>query len=228
MSKAMQRVKVWDLPTRLTHGALALLVLLQYGTAEWHWLSMDWHFRFGYATLALVLFRIAWGFAGSQSSRFADFVRGPARVAAYLRATLAQRETRRLGHNPLGGWSVLALLLSLALQAITGLFSSDDITLFAPLAGRVSDGTVALMTALHKANQNLLLALIALHVGAVFAHLWLKRDNLIAPMLHGWKRWPATVALRFAPVWRASLLLAIAAALVWGVIAWGEAGGVAY
>lgn len=228
MEPTMQRVKVWDLPTRLTHAALALLVLLQYGTAEWHWLSMDWHFRFGCVTLALVLFRVAWGFAGSQSSRFADFVRGPARVAAYLRATLAQREARTLGHNPLGGWSVLALLLSLALQAVTGLFSSDDVTLFGPLAGRVSDATVALMTSLHKANQNLLLALVALHVGAVFAHLWLKRDNLIAPMLHGWKRWPTAVVLRFAPGWRAPLLLAIAAALVWGVVAWGEAGGAAY
>ncbi|MEN6540527.1 MAG: cytochrome b/b6 domain-containing protein [Mizugakiibacter sp.] len=224
----MHRVKVWDLPTRLTHWALAALVLLQYGTAEWHWLSMDWHFRFGYATLALVLFRVAWGFAGSRSSRFADFVRGPARVAAYLRATLARREARTLGHNPLGGWSVLALLLCLAVQGVSGLFGSDDITLFGPLSSRVSDGAVALMTALHKFNRVVLLALVALHLVAVFAHLAFKRDNLIAPMLHGWKRWPAAVALRFAPGWRAWLLLAIAAALVWGVVAWGEAGGAAY
>src|SRR6185312_12815507 len=110
---APARTLVWDLPTRLFHWALAILILLQYGTAEWHWLSMRWHVWLGYATLALLLFRVFWGFAGSQTARFADFVRGPRRVFVYMRELLAARATfdagHNPGHNPMGGWSVLAM-----------------------------------------------------------------------------------------------------------------------
>lgn len=235
MGESQGRVKVWDGPTRLFHWALAILILLQYGTAEWHWLDMDWHFRFGYATLALLLFRVAWGFVGSASSRFAAFVRGPRQVARYVRATFvrnavtaggADTETmsagsqRLVGHNPLGGWSVLVLLLSLAVQAVSGLFSSDEITVFGPLNGRVSEATAALMTSIHKLNQNVLLVLIALHIGAVLYYLVARRDNLVAPMLHGYKR-VAGAAPRMVSVGWALALLVAAALVVWGVVAWG-------
>src|SRR5690242_910042 len=92
--------KVWDLPTRVFHWLLAVLILLQYGTAEWHWLNMQWHVRFGYATLALLLFRVMWGFVGSQTSRFSDFVRGPRRAWTYARELLANRASFNIGHNP--------------------------------------------------------------------------------------------------------------------------------
>jgi cytochrome b len=222
MNAPTTRVKVWDAPTRLFHWTLAVLVLLQFGTAEWHWLDMDWHFRFGYATLALLLFRVAWGLVGSRTSRFADFVRGPVRVAGYLREAVADRGMRTLGHNPLGGWSIVALLLCLALQATTGLFASDDITVFGPLNARVSEDTAAWMTSIHKVNHNVLLALIALHVGTVLFYLLVRRDNLIAPMLHGCKRIAAS-APRMAPAWLAALLLLVAALAVWALVAWGTA-----
>src|SRR5690348_14004321 len=116
---AHSKVLVWDLPTRVFHWALAILILLQYGTAQWHWLSMRWHVWFGYGTLALILFRVIWGFAGSQTSRFADFVRGPRRVSGYVRDLLAGRaqlDGHSPGHNPLGSWSVLTMLLCLFVQ----------------------------------------------------------------------------------------------------------------
>lgn len=220
MNPPTTRVKVWDLPTRLFHWTLAVLVLLQYGTAEWHWLDMDWHFRFGYATLALLLFRVVWGFVGSRTSRFTDFMRGPRRVAGYLHEMWADSGIRTLGHNPLGGWSIMALLLCLALQVATGLFASDDITVFGPLNARVSEDTAALLTSIHKVNQNVLLALVVLHVCTVLFYLLVRRDNLIAPMLHGFKR-IAAAPPRMAPTWLAALLLLVAALAVWALIAWG-------
>lgn len=216
-------VKIWDLPTRLFHWVLALLILLQYGTAEWHWLSMQWHVRFGYAALALVAFRIAWGFAGSQTSRFADFVRGPARVARYLRDMFANREARSLGHNPLGGWSVLAMLACLAVQAISGLFASNHRhTEYGPLAARIPEAWTERLTTLHQINQNILLLLIGLHIAAVLLHWLVKDDDLVAPMLHGRKGIDAPAALRFAPAWRALLIFVVIALIVWGVVLWGR------
>lgn len=215
------RIRVWDLPTRLFHGALAILVLLQYGTAQWHWLSMDWHMRFGYTILALIVFRVLWGLVGSRTSRFVDFVRSPAVVIRYVRDGFVTRVFRP-GHNPLGGWSVLAFLLCLTVQAVTGLFASDDISVFGPLNGRVSDVAASWLTSIHKTNQTVLLVLIGAHVVAVAMHLLLKQDNLISPMVHGRKRMP-TAQPRIAPWWRALILMAIAALAVWTLVTWGEA-----
>ena len=210
-------VIAWDLPIRLFHWALAVLILLQYGTAEWHWLDMQWHVRFGYATLALLVFRVAWGFFGSQTARFADFVRGPRRVSGYVRAVAAGHATpTSLGHNPLGGWSVLAMLASLLVQTITGLFASNHRhTVFGPWADRVSDIWSQRLTDIHKINQNVLLFLIALHVVAILAY-WIGRsENLIAPMLHGRKTMDSPPAVRFASTGRALAVLAFAILLVW-------------
>lgn len=216
------RATVWDLPTRLFHWALAILILLQYGTADWHWLSMQWHVYFGYATLALIAFRIAWGFAGSQTSRFADFVRGPRRVIAYVRELVAGRKPFNIGHNPLGALSVLALLLCLLVQTITGLFTSNHRhTEFGPLASHVPQAWVATLTTIHQVNQNILLVLIGLHIAAILAYL-IGGENLIGPMLSGHRDLAPMAPLRRASSLRALLLLAIAALIVAGVAWWGS------
>lgn len=215
--------RVWDLPTRLFHWSLVALIVVQYASGEFGWLSMEWHFRLGYATLALVLFRVLWGFLGSQTSRFGHFVRGPRGVLRYVADLARGRAAHAPGHNPLGAWSVLAMLASVALQAVSGLASSDDISEEGPLAARLSGATVDWMTWLHHANRYVLAGLIVLHVGAVLMHRVARSENLVGPMLHG--RSPATGAapLRFVSSWRALALLAVSAAAVWGVIAWGEA-----
>jgi cytochrome b len=207
-------VRVWDLPTRLFHWALVALVVLQFATAEFHWLTMQWHERFGYATLALLLFRVAWGFAGSQTSRFVDFVRGPVAVARYVRALLAGRAPLAIGHNALGGWSVLVMLALLLAQTVSGLFASDGIDTDGPFADAVSDAMVKTMTRLHHLGETLLLLVIALHVAAVLLHLLLHRDNLIAPMLSGRKSVADPPPLRFAGGWGALVLFAAAVAAV--------------
>jgi len=200
-------MRVWDLPTRLFHWVLMALVLLLYASGEFGMLDMRWHFWLGYATLALIVFRVLWGLFGSQTSRFADFVRGPIAVGRYVKAQISTNTHFSAGHNPLGGWSVLALLLSVLLQSVTGLFASDGIDTDGPFSGSVSGYTVKLMTRLHNWNENVLLLLIALHVAAVLFYLLVKHDNLIAPMFTGRKQAAAPATLRFASPWLALALL---------------------
>ena len=211
-------VRIWDLPTRLFHWILVLLIAVLYASGEYDLLDMRWHFWAGYATLALIGFRVLWGLFGSQTSQFGEFLRGPRAVFAYLRG-LRSGEHAGIGHNPLGGWSVLALLASVFVQAVSGLFASDDIDNEGPLVARVSGATVKWMTRVHNWNQTVLLALIGLHVGAILVYLLVKHDNLIAPMLSGRRRVAAPRALRFASPWRALVLFALSAsavaALVW-------------
>lgn len=222
MNVTVAPVRVWDLPTRLLHWVLAALIALQYATAEFHVLDMDWHFWFGYATLALLLFRILWGFLGSQTSRFSQFVRGPGAVSSYVRSQLSTNPQTSIGHNPLGGWSVLAMLACIALQVISGFFASDEIGTDGPLIGLVSARTVKWMTRLHDWNQNLLLALIALHLAAILGYLLLKHENLITPMFSGRKRIAGADAPRFASAWLALGLLLLCGALVGAVAWWAE------
>ena len=213
-------VRVWDLPTRLFHWALVALVVMQYATGEYHLLDMRWHFWLGYATLALVLFRVLWGFLGSQTSRFAAFVRAPRTVAAYVKSQFSTNPQRNIGHNPLGGWSVLVMLACILVQTVTGLFASDEIDTDGPLVEYVSRRAMKLMTRLHDWNQNLLLVLIALHVFAVVMYLLVKHDNLIAPMITGRKRVPDTDSLRFGNGWVALGLFLACAIAVAGAAWW--------
>ena len=213
-------VKIWDLPTRLFHWALVVLIAMQYATGEFHLLDMRWHFWSGYATLALIGFRVLWGLFGSQTSRFADFVRPPRVVLAYVKEQFSANPPHSIGHNPLGGWSVLILLACIAVQIATGLFASDDIDTDGPLVDLVSRRTVKLMTRLHDWNQNLLLLLIALHVIAVLLHLLLRRDDLIVPMITGRKRVTTAQPLRFKSGWLALGLFAACAAAVMAWVWW--------
>ncbi len=215
--------RVWDLPTRLFHWLLVALVALQYASGEFGWPSMQWHYLCGYATLALIAFRLLWGLCGSQTSRFGEFVRGPRAVWRYVAGLARGDATHGAGHNPLGGWSVVLMLASIALQATSGLFASDDISEEGPLVARVSAATVAWMTRIHLWNRYVLLALIVLHLVAIASYGVLRGNNLVLPMLSGHARGVRAQSLRFAPGWLALLLFALAAAAVWALVAWGEA-----
>lgn len=216
---AADRTLVWDLPTRLFHWLLVALLALQYASGEFQLLPMQWHYWLGYATLALILFRVLWGFAGSQTSRFTHFLRSPRTLLRYVADLARGRVMRAPGHNPLGGWSVLLMLTMVALQSISGLFTSDDISEEGPLAAHVSDATVALMTRIHHLNRYALLLLIALHIGAVGLHYTRRNENLVAPMLHGTARFDRVHTLRFVSAWRALLLFALSAGAVWALLA---------
>ncbi|MEP6938405.1 MAG: cytochrome b/b6 domain-containing protein [Rudaea sp.] len=213
--------RVWDLPTRLFHWALVALVALQFATGEFDWLSMQWHYRFGYATLALLLFRVAWGFAGSQTSRFADFLHGPANLRRYLRALATGRATPTVGHNALGGWSIVVVLVLLIVQTLSGLFSSDAIDNDGPFADAVPTSTVKWMTRIHHFGETALIAWIVLHLLALLLHWLVRRDDLVTPMLTGRRR-DDFAPPRFASGARAALLFAIAALAVIALSRFGD------
>jgi cytochrome b len=180
-------VRVWDLPTRLFHWAIVLLVPAMWATHELD--LMDVHILLGQAMLGLVLFRLIWGAIGGSTARFAGFVRGPRAVLAYVRG----RAGGAFGHNPLGGWSVIAMLLLLAVQVGLGLFATDEDGLHSgPLSHLVSYDSARILAHRHEIVFYILLGFIALHLAAVLYYRFVKRDDLITPMVTGRRDAPAS------------------------------------
>lgn len=175
------KVAVWDLPVRLFHWALVGLVGFSWWSAKNE--QLEWHMYSGYAILSLIIFRVLWGVVGSSTARFANFVRRPREVIAYIRNS---RAWAAIGHNPLGALSVLAMLVVLKLQVATGLINADDDGLIeAPLAKFTSLESADFVHDLHETLFNILLALIALHVAAVLFYRFVLDKKLIKPMITG-------------------------------------------
>jgi cytochrome b len=224
----MAQVRIWDLPTRLFHWALVLCVIGLFITGKTGGDAMNWHFRLGYAVLTLVAFRIIWGLIGGYWSRFIRFFPTPARVMRYLQGQA--RPEDKAGHNPLGAFSVFALLLLMAAQAGTGLFSYDQIAFAGPLSGLVSDHTVDLATRYHKDwGQYLIIAFVLLHVLAIIVYTVLKH-GLLWPMIVGDKALDDDLpATRDTAGTRALalLVLVILIVAVYALVTWGNARGTA-
>jgi cytochrome b len=183
--------RIWDLPTRIFHWALGAAVagLIATGLGG----VMEWHFRLGYAVLALLLFRLLWGFVGGRWSRFASFFYGPASVLAYLRGR--PHPDHLIGHTPLGALSVFAVLAVLALQVTTGLVADDEISAAGPLTRFVSGEVVSLATGWHKGfGKTIVMVLVGLHLLAVLFYVLVKRHRLVRPMISGDKQIAARVA----------------------------------
>jgi cytochrome b len=212
----MNKILVWDLPLRLFHWLLVLLVVVSVVSAQIGGNAMQVHMRSGYAVLTLILFRVLWGFLGSTHARFASFVRGPVTVFAYLRG---HGTSHYLGHNPAGAWSVVLMLAVLLAQAATGLFANDDISTEGPLARLVSKALSDRITGVHHLNANMLFALIGLHLSAIAFYFFRKRENLVKPMLTGLKEsGAADAAQRPGKTWLAALLLAACAGGVYFLV----------
>lgn len=210
-------VKVWDLPIRLFHWTLVALIVVLAASGQFG--KLELHMAVGPAVLVLLLFRLGWGVVGSPTARFSQFVRGPAAVRDYLTAA-RHGHVRSVGHNPLGAYSVLALLALLLVQAASGLFASDDIVTDGPLTHLVASKTVALLSTVHRLSFKLLLALVALHLGAVAFYRLVKKDDLVRAMITGTKQVPDGVeGIRYANPLLALALLAAAVVLVWGGLA---------
>ncbi|MBJ2160152.1 cytochrome b/b6 domain-containing protein [Variovorax sp. IB41] len=176
------RTRVWDLPTRLFHWALAVAVLGLIGTGLGG--IMEWHFRLGYTVLALLLFRLLWGFVGGRWSRFAAFIYAPGSVVNYLRGRA--HPDHLIGHTPLGALSVFAVLAILAFQVATGLMADDEISASGPLTSFVSGTVVSFATGWHKAQGKwIVITLVSLHVLAVLFYVLVKRHRLVRPMVSG-------------------------------------------
>jgi cytochrome b len=225
----MISIRVWDLPLRLFHWALLLLVACSFITGQFSsdlglW-AAQWHQISGYGVLALLLFRLAWGFVGGTHARFGSFLRGPQAALEYLEELRGRRPARlRLGHNPLGGWSAIALLLSLAFQAGSGLFISDeDLGLEGPLAKYICNQLADRLTDLHEGNVVLLLLLICLHLSAIAYYRFAKGENLVRPMITGTKEIPSYVdeaAAKGGHDLVGMIVLACSAGIVWAIANW--------
>lgn len=182
----MKKIRVWDLPVRLFHWILVLLIATAVITVNIGGNAMEWHFLAGYASLALILFRLIWGFVGSRYARFSDFFHGPGVIIAYLRDANNGMREKYYGHNPLGSLSVFALLGIVLMQAISGLFSNDDIASEGPLFKFISKELSDQVTWFHKeVSGTLIYILVGLHVAAIAYYYFIKKNNLIKPMLTG-------------------------------------------
>lgn len=213
-------IPVWDLPLRLFHWILVSVIPISWLTAEAGIEWMQVHTWVGLLALALLVFRLLWGFWGTPTARFVQFVRGPKAAAGYARGLLHGREAHRIGHNPLGAYMVLLLLVLVAIQAATGLFSSDDIFIEGPLAGYLGSDARDFVTSWHHFNFNLLIAAIGVHIAAALWYWIVRKNNLIGPMVTGHSRDPQLEAPvqhqpRMQPrMWSRALLCALVSALL--------------
>jgi cytochrome b len=214
-------IRVWDLPVRLSHGLFILLIAAAWWT-ESHG-QMDWHIRIGCALIGVLIFRLLWGLFGGSTARFSAFLRGPVAVVGYARKLARGEPTDpSIGHNPMGGWSVAALLGAMTGQVCLGLFSVDtDGLVSGPLADRVSFDQGRFAAHWHGILFNILLGLIGLHLCAVAFYALIRRETLVGAMVTGERRvlpgstTDVTKALAPAPIWRfrVAVIIGLAASL---------------
>ena len=206
--------KLWDLPTRITHWSLAVLIV----TA---WLSggqqMQIHVLAGYGVISLLVFRLYWGFFGSQTARFSQFVKGPGTTVRYLKTMGKRTAADLVGHSPVGAVSVVLLLLVMIVQAGLGLFATDiDGIESGPLSYLVDFDTGRLASEWHELSFRVLQGLVVLHLAAIAFYAVWKRQILITAMITGKRRFIGQApTLKFAPVWRFVLGVLIAVAAAW-------------
>ncbi len=200
----MQAIRVWDLPTRVFHGLLFVAVLIALITGEEGEEGvLSIHQIVGFLVMALLIFRLAWGVVGTRHARFTSFIRGPKTVLDYARALARFAPPASLGHNPLGAWMIVFLLVDLTVVVGTGLFAGEGeggeehgegeagegggTVEGGPFADLVSPGTVDFLSGVHEVFANLLIALIIAHVLGVLIDWLLTRDNLVRAMVTGEK-----------------------------------------
>ncbi len=216
MSNSARVVRVWDASIRLFHWLVAALVAAAYTTWRLNW--MDWHGWIGDLLLALLFFRLLWGFFGSETARFSRFLTSPRIAFEHLKYALVREPDRQVGHNPAGGWMVLFLLALLLTETLTGIYVANDIADVGPLTGIVPAAVANAIDASHAILWDVLLAAIVLHVLAIVGYAAVKGQNLLLPIITGTKFLPEpVVAPRMVSPARAAVLFvgsAAAAAIV--------------
>lgn len=214
----MKERLIWDIPTRLFHWLLVAGLLSQYITAEWLDNAMQWHFYTGYGLLALLIFRFLWGIMGPRYARFSTFISGPVTVWRYTRQILNSHSPAHAGHNPLGGWMVVLMLVAITTQVVSGLFMTDDVFLDGPWRAAVDEPVQNLMNTLHHSVFDGLLWLTGLHIVAIIFYSVYKKQRLVPAMLHGRKATSAP-AIRSSQLVLAVILALLAAGLTYYLVA---------
>jgi cytochrome b len=206
-------IQVWDAPTRLFHWAIVVLLCTSWLTQSRGW--MELHFLSGYSIITLLLFRLAWGFVGSDTSRFSRFLKRPLAALRHL-AHLHRREPdTEIGHNAAGGWMVLLMLVLLAVQAVTGLCANDDVATEGPLFRYVGKDRSDWLSHIHSVNFIIIQIAVTAHIAAIIIYAVVKRQDLVRPMITGRKQLPDAVRPpAIAHPARALVIIAIAAGAV--------------
>jgi cytochrome b len=216
MARQDQGRRVWDLPVRCTHWLLVIVLAGSWITGGLSGTAFKWHEFLGCTVLVLVSFRLLWGFFGTRHARFASFLRGPREIVSYARRIYSLATYRpSIGHNPIGGWIVVAMLLLLLVQGMTGLFANDGVIETGPLFGWISTSLSDSLTKIHHLVFHLLQAIVALHIVAAVLYLILRHDNLVLPMLTGRKPKdvvPETEAIGGSRLWLALIIVVLLAA----------------
>jgi cytochrome b len=186
-----RKTLVWDAPTRLFHWLAVALVIAAYVTVKLNW--MVWHAWVGDSLLALLFFRVLWGFWGGDTDRFSRFVAAPREALRHLAKIFGREPDRQVGHNPAGGWMVLLLLALLFGETLSGLYILNDVADEGPFTELVPASIANAVTALHSIFWYALLAAVTVHVLAILVYLVAKKQNLVLPMITGRKNLPAGV-----------------------------------
>jgi len=224
--------RVWDLPIRLFHVLIILLVAVQWWTGEnldepvvaGGWDPFVLHVWSGCSILALVLFRIVWGLVGSTTARFGHFLKGPVSIVRYLGGLFSRKQPHLAGHNPLGGWAVMLMLGFLLAMPLMGLFAADADLMGAGPAGPLSDmageDLANDLAHWHGDAWDIFMILFFIHIAAALFYLIVKRQNLIGAMITGRDHVDGAETLRFRPLWLALLILAVTGGAVGAAVAW--------
>ncbi len=207
---------IWDVPVRLFHWMLPILVAVSYISVKKDMMTL--HFLAGYTMAALLIFRIVWGFVGSETARFSHFLKSPIAAIRHLGHFFKRDPDTQVGHNEAGGWMVVVLLALLVVQVATGLCANDDGTTEGPLMKHISKDLSDRLSLFHEINFKLLMLMVAGHLAAVIGYAVFRGHDLVRPMVTGRKRLPAaTPAPAMVHPLAALVILAIAAALVFAI-----------
>ena len=216
---------VWDVFVRCFHWSLVSLFTISVASGKVGGEWIVWHMRSGYAILTLILFRLIWGVVGGEYARYGSFLAGPVRGFKFAKGLLGKTHEHVIGHNPVGGWMVVVLLLLLGVQAGLGLFSNDEIATTGPLARYVSDATSITLMGRHRLIGDILLVLVGVHIAAVLFHVFVKKEGIVSAMISGRKQLPPALASEAHGARKASLplgfvVLSLAIAAVVIVVNW--------
>jgi cytochrome b len=215
-------IRVWDFPTRLFHWLLVISIIAAYVSNKCGVSYFKYHLWCGYFIIVLVIFRIVWGLVGTYHSRFINFIRNPFSTFKYTRSLLKGKSANYAGHNPLGALMVVALLLGLLVQAISGLFSNDEIFNLGPLYAYVGNELSLRLTSLHRQLFYWIIGAVTLHIIAVLFHVFIKRDNIVKTMFTGKKNHHTLandVSIKSSKIWLAVLIfISIALIFTWVIV----------
>lgn len=214
----MKKQLVWDIPVRLFHWLLVTCIFAQWFTAEVLDDAMDVHFYIGYFTLGLIIFRLIWGFVGTKYAKFSSFIAGPKAMSSYLSSLVSGQHTFSVGHNSVGGLILPAVIILVGLQAISGLFTSDDIVYSGPYYDSANADIQQWMQWLHHNIFDVLLAIIGLHIVAIGWYLFFLKQNLIRPMLDGKKAVAEKDSIGHSQLIKAILIMCLVAIFIYWLV----------